>query len=345
MAPQGISGIFSGLVEFVRGIFQPSSSVVGLRLLSLIAYAVGAIVFGLWGGIRGLLLRNKLDMFLLLWAGLGLVFFLIYPGGGPSYMAWMTLPLWILAARAFAFAWRFPRHAFFVSIASALLVIVVSAFMLLALRTLIRPGLTQTQQLNTFIALLGGLVLLVATVLMINYGWGEHVALGGSLSGVAVVMLAGMVAVSVNSTTLSPEISHELWLPEEPAITTVWMQTTINRVLNWNEVRDEPVDIAVADYESPGIRWALRNYEPVDFVPYLAPQSRPGILITGLPAIPEISSAYRGQDLVWSRKVLWDEMSAFQYLDWMITREAPTEEHRIILWVRSDLMPDDQFSP
>ncbi len=345
MAPQGLSGVFSGFVQFFRGIFLPSTFSVELRLLSLIAYAGGAVLFGLWGGIRGAVLRNKLDQFLFVWAGIGLVLYLFYPAGQPSYLIWVTLPLWLLAARAFAFIWRFPHYSRLVVVGTALLVMVVSVFMLLAMRTLIRPGLGQTQQVNTFIALIGGLILLVAVVLLINFGWAEEIALAGLISGVAVVVLVGLVAVSVKTTSLSPEASYELWLPDDQPITTQWLKISIDRVLTWNEVRDEPVEISAADFETPAMVWVLSDYEPVNFVPYLAPQSRPGILITDIRAIPEISSAYRGQDLVWSRQVLWSEMTAFQYLEWLITRKAPTQENQIIFWVRTDLLPDEQFSP
>jgi hypothetical protein len=61
--------------------------------------------------------------------------------------------------------------------------------------------------------------------------------------------------------------------------------------------------------------------------------------------MPEISSSYRGQDLVWSREILWNEMSAFDYLKWIITRDAPTASKEIILWARMDLMPDDRITP
>lgn len=345
MAPDLLSGVFSGLVVFFQGIFQPWPIPIKLRLLALLAYATGPVVFGLWGGVRGLILRNKLDLFLLMWSGVGLVFYLAYPAADPSYLIWATLPLWILAGRAFVQVWRFPKQSKLVVIGTLTLVIVASAFMLLALRALIRPGLTQEQQLNTFIALIGGLILLVAVVLLVHFGWGEEVALAGFSSSLIILLLAGLVSLSVNTTSLNPEPSQELWFPKDPMVSPKWLQVSIDRVLNWNEVRDEPVEIVVANYDNPALKWALQAYSPVDFVPYLAPQSRPGILITDVQAIPEIASAYRGQDLVWSEQVEWDKMTAFQTLEWMITRDAPTEQKRIILWVRTDLMPDAQFSP
>jgi hypothetical protein len=345
MAPQGLNGVFSGLIQFVVGIFQKSILSFNWRVLGLVAYAGGAVVFGLWGGIRGTILRNKFDMFLLIWSGFGLIFYLFYPASQPSYLVWVTLPLWILTARAFSFGWRFPRYSRLLVVGTALLVIVVSAFMLLALRRLVQPGLPQGQQLNTLIALVGGMILLVAVVFLINYGWAEEIAQAGLLLGLAAVLSLGLVAASVNFTSLSPETSNELWLAGDPPITSKWLKISIDRVISWNRKGIDPIDIAVADFETPAMVWVLSAYEAVDFVPYLAPQSRPGILITDLLVSPEISSAYRGQDLVWSREILWNKMTPFQYLEWLITRTAPALDHEIILWVRTDLMPDEQFAP
>ena len=345
MDPQGLSGILAGLVQFVRGIFQPASTTIGLRLLSFLAYAGGAFALGAWGIIRGLVGRNKLDLTLIAWAAFGLIFFLVYPGGGPDYLPNVTLPLWLLAIRAFISSWHFPENSRLVVTGTAILVVVVTAFMLLALRTLIRPGLTQAQQINTLVALIGGLFLLVAVVLLIKFGWAEKVALAGLLSGLSVVALVSLMAVSINTTSLSTERSIELWLAGTPQVTAKWLQVSIDRVLNWNSKGDEPVEIAVTDFEQPAMVWILRDYQAVNFETYMAPTSQPGILITDIRALPEISSAYRGQDLVWSREVLWGEMSAFQYLEWLITRDAPTQENQIILWVRTDLMPDEQFAP
>lgn len=345
MAPQGLSGIFTGLVEFFTGFFKPRIIPVSLILLAVIGYALGAVFFGIWGGIRAIIFKEKLDLFLFVWAGFALIFSVVYADSKPSNIIWFTLPLRFLAVRAFASALRRPEKSSLAAIGTGLLVVVVSAFMLLALRTLIRPGLTQEQQLNTFIALIGGLILITAVILLINFGWGEDIALTGLLSGLAVVIIAGMISASVNTTSLSTDTSYALWLPEDRKISNQWLLTSIERVHNWNELRNEPIEIAVADLDTSSMAWTLRDYDPVFFMPYIPPQSQPGILITANEAVPEISSAYRGQDLVWSREVLWREMSASQVLSWMITQDAPTKDSQIILWVRTDLMADDQISP
>jgi hypothetical protein len=223
------------------------------------------------------------------------------------------------------------------------MVVVVFAFMLLALRTLVTPTLTLTQQINNLIALAGGVVLLVAIYLLVSYGWTEDIGRAGLLLGLALVFSAGMIAMSVNSTSISPKIPYTLWYPDEPVLVTSWLKVTIDRTLVWNARGSEPVDIAVAGIESPGLRWALRDYAPVDFVPYVPPQYQPGMVITSLEGSPELSGSYQGTSLVWARQAPWDELTADQYLTWLVTREVPTVPDELIVWVRTDLMPGGQF--
>jgi hypothetical protein len=342
LAPAGLRGVFAGLVDFILGFGQSRTASAGLIPFALLAYGAGAVIFGLWGGIRGMLIKCKLDQFLFIWAGLGLVFLLVYPASNPADLIWVTLPLWVLSARVTAYAWRKPESFKLVAAIGAVLVVVVFAFMLLAARTLVSPNLPQAQQINYLIALVGGVVLVVAVIFLINYGWTEEVARASLLLGLAVVFSAGMVSVSVNSTGIGPETPYTLWYPDEAVLIPEWLVVTIDRTLVWNARGTEPVSIAVAGLDTPGLRWAMRNYEPLDFVPYVPPQTQPGVVLTPLGVIPEISHGYQGQSLVWARSVPWRGLAPDQYLTWLITREVPTIPQEVILWVRTDLMPGGQ---
>jgi hypothetical protein len=343
MAPAGLTGIFSGLFDFVSGFRQARLAPWGLIPLALLTYSTGALIFGVWGGIRGVLYRSKLDMFLFIWVGLGLALILLYPASNSADLIWVTFPLWILAARVVTFTWRNPETSRLVVAVTTVMVVVVFAFMLLALRTLVTPTLPRSQQINYLIALAGGVVLLVAIYLLVSYGWSEDNGRAGLLLGLALVFTAGMIAMSVNSTGIGPKIPYTLWYPDEPFLVTKWLGVTIDRTLVWNARGSEPVDVAVAGIESPGLRWALRAYDPVYFVPYVPPQSQPGMVITSLEGSPELSGSYQGTSLVWARQAPWDELTADQYLTWLVTREVPTVPDELIVWVRTDLMPGGQF--
>jgi hypothetical protein len=339
MAPAGLTGIFSGLYSFILGFGPIVQAPFGIIPFALLAYSIGAVIFGMWGGIRGSLVKSKLDMFLFIWAGFGLVFIILYPAAEPADLIWVTLPLWILGARVVVFAWRVPKTSRLVVAIMAALVVVIFAFMLLALRTLVLPTLIPSQQISYLIALVGGVVLLVAVLLLVSYGWTEEIARAGLLLGLALVFSAGMISISVNSTGIGPEKPFELWYPDQPVLTTEWLNLTIDRILVWNARGQDPVDIVVSGIDAPGLRWALHQYEPIDFVPFVPPQSQPGVLITPAGVTPEISRGYQGQELVWTRAVPWQEISANQYLTWLVTRDVPTLSQALILWVRTDLMP------
>jgi len=222
---------------------------------------------------------------------------------------------------------------------TTVMVVVVAAFMAFTMRAVVTPGLSQSQQINYLIALAGGAVLLVAIVLLVSYGWAEDIAKAGLLLGLGLVVFAGMISVSVNATGIGPEIPYELFYPEEAVLETEWLQVTIDRTLVWNSRGFEDVVLVVAGMDSPGLHWALHAYDPLNFLPYIPPQSQPGILITKADVIPEISNSYQGQSLVWAREVAWQELTPKQYLTWLGSRDVPTTPLELILWVRTDLMP------
>jgi hypothetical protein len=339
LAPAGLSGIFSGLYAFVLGFGHPFTVQFSLILFALFTYGMGAIGLGLWGAITGILVKRKLDMFLITWALVGLIFVILYPSGKPADLIWVTLPLWILGARVTSSAWWKPEDSQLVVAITTTAVVVIGAFMMLALRSLVYPALTQSQQVNYLIALLGGVVLVVAVVILVSYGWSEDVARSGLLLGIALILTAGMIAVSVNASGIGDEAPYTLWYPDEPVLIPEWMQVTIDRTLVWNARRFTPVDIIVAGIDTPGLRWALRQFEPLVFDTFVPPQLQPGMIITPVDVIPAIANAYQGQSLVWQRFVPWHEMTSRQYLIWLIAGEVPTISQEVILWVRADLMP------
>ncbi len=345
LAPANLSGVFAGLITFIQGLIKPTSAPFVLMPLTLIAYTGAAVIFGVWGSLRAILTKNKLDLFLLIWWAFGCIFLFLYPAADPADMIWVTLPLWVLSARVVTSAWHLPDSSRFIVLVTGLLVVAVSAFILFAVRSLLNQGFAQGEALNTFLALIGGVVLLVVIVLLVSYGWSQEVALPGLLMGIGVVCCVGLISVSVNSTGLAPDLSQELWYSDKAALSPEYLLVTIDRIHEWNALVDTPLEIAVSDMDAPGMHWALRKYGPVYFLDYVPVSSQPGILITDTLETPEISSGYRGQDLVWSTTALWGQMSPYDYLTWLITRAAPTTSQEVILWVRTDLMPDDLSTP
>ena len=342
--PYSLSGIFSGFIEFIYGFKQSYSASRLLMVLALFVYSSGALIFGIWGSIRGLIIKDQAACFLLVWWFLGLLFIVLYPNSAPADIIWVTFPLWILAASVFLRAFHLPEGGKSAVIITAIIVIVLSAFMMLILRSILQYAPGQDEQTSYLIALLGGVLLLIALILIVSFGWSENTAITGLLIGSLVVVWLSLIAVSVNSTGIRAERSQEHWFLDEKVYSTRWLEKSIEDVMDWNSRRDSAIDIVVSGFESPAMEWVMQSYENVQFVSFLSPQSQPGILITPIDSIPEISNSYRGQDLVWSQIVNWESLTPYQYFNWMITREVPESNQEIIFWVRTDLMPDAQIT-
>lgn len=343
LAPANLSGVFAGLMSFIQGFAVSSGTPLLHYLLVLVGYTSEAFLIGIAASVRAFFTKSKLDLFLMVWWLVGLTFIILYPAGSAADMIWVTLPLWLLTIRLMFFAWRKPRDYRFITAVTAIVVVIVMAFMLLAFRGLIRMSAIQTQNWHFLVAIAGGALLLIAIVVLVWLGWSQEAALSGLLAGLAVVFVSGLFALSVHSTGLAPESSMELWYPEWGQVTDKWLRIELDRIVGWNASGSGAVEIAVSDYDLPSMRWFLRNDPAVTFVPYPPVESQPGILIARIDESPKIASSYRGQDLVWSREAVWQVMTPVQYLSWLLTRDATSVDNQIILWVRTDLMPDYQI--
>ena len=340
MAPAGLTGLFSGLIEFFLGFGVNYVQPYSLMPMVLLTYMVPALVLGLWGGLRGMVAQSKKDLFLLSWFLLGLAVILLLPGSQPADMLWVSLPLWALAARFLARVWQAWHNSKKIVLFTAILTVVSLAFLVLSLRSLVNFAPQDGNWLNGLIAIVAGIALIVAILLLVRFGWSGQVALTGFMIGAVAVLGATLISSSVNTSGINPNPHYELWYPQQAYQTPEWLMTTIAKVVDWNASGGSPVEIAVIDGDTPAMRWVLRHQQPVNFVPFLPPQSQVGLILSDDMTIPEIADSYRGQDLVISRTVPWEGLTARQYLTWWLTGEVPTIANQVIIWVRTDLMPD-----
>jgi hypothetical protein len=55
---------------------------------------------------------------------------------------------------------------------------------------------------------------------------------------------------------------------------------------------------------------------------------------------PRLDENYRGTDFLWQEAPAWQGGLPENFLNWLIFREAPTMQEKVVLWARSDLFPD-----
>ena len=59
-------------------------------------------------------------------------------------------------------------------------------------------------------------------------------------------------------------------------------------------------------------------------------------------SVPQLTSAYRGQEFIWRDFPAWDTLAPSDWLSWSILHTAPVGEEKIILWTRGDIFIDAQ---
>lgn len=340
--PNGLSAMAASLPAYLNGWGQPSAVPLELMLTVLALYEFVPLVFGIWGGVRGLLRRNDVDRFLLVWWVVALALTLLYPSRTVVDLTWPVLPLWALAARQVARLFQLPPPDRAPIIGQALLSTVIIAFVSLSSIAVINnPNLDQQEY---WTRLAGALFMLAASSALVAWGWSRLVALRGLAIGAAVVLLVYMISTAWHAAGFSGAPGREVWAGAPAFSSSDLLVKTINDLNQWGPQQDSGLDIVVVKKASPALQWLLRGY-PVKFVDSLPSEAGPALVITASEPELALSATYRGQSFLAADGVSWGLLNTADWLRWLVFRSIPGDkliQDRIILWARLDLFPGGQ---
>jgi hypothetical protein len=84
----------------------------------------------------------------------------------------------------------------------------------------------------------------------------------------------------------------------------------------------------------------MRNWDKAKFLPSIPIGELPSLIINSddQPE-PNLSLGYRGQDFVWWVTHGWEGALPANWPRWLVFRDAPQENRKIVLWARVDLFP------
>lgn len=346
--PANVSGVFNSLVSYVRGWIQGYTVSPLLLGLALLVYQPLALVLGLAGVVSGIRRKDAVDGFLSRWLLAALVLVLFYPGHSTTDLIWVVLPLWALAARQLVRWLNQPAAPFDRAPAwgLAILVVILGVFIWLSL-----AGLTSntnwlagvTDNLNTtrlyYARILIAIALMILTGILIGWGWSYRAAGRGFALGWLILLAFYNTGAAVHAAGLGRLPQNELWRTE-PAVQDARLLDRTLEDLALNETGQRAMlDVAVAGFDQPAVRWLLRDMPAAVFEPALPRVGQPALLITPVQTSPGLNEAYRGQDFRWQTRPIWMDLSAREWLNWLLFREARSETVTLMLWARIDLFP------
>ncbi|MBE0408710.1 MAG: hypothetical protein IBX69_03145 [Anaerolineales bacterium] len=341
--PEGLSAFAGTIPEALNSWFSDSGIPASRVFLAPIIYQPLAIFFVLIGLVRVWRERSIILNWLIIWLFSALIIAIVFPGRHVSDIGWALFPLWTLAAFEIA------RHLKFVNfekvpavVQASLLVLLLGLgwFNLSALS--LQTGDMQNIQLR--LAVIGGTIgLSVVTTLMVALGWSTTVAIRGLAWGVGFSLTLYMMASMWGVSQLRKNGEQELWYPPPVTHQADLLLETLRDISGWHKGHRQELDVFVI---APGdsLRWLLRDWRGSIFLDGLPPTELPSAIITSLeqPDL-QLGVSYSGQDFPWLVSPGWDYGLPQNWALWLVFRNSPQIVERIILWVRTDLIPGGQL--
>lgn len=344
LVPQGLAGFASTFSSYMGGWFL-SSHVPAFRLpVSLLVYQPLIVLFAIVGLIRGWMRlsgddrESGLVQRLSLWAIVTLVIAMVYPGRQVQDVQWLLVPLWGIASIEFShyIPLRQTRQIKLVALTQALMV-----FTLLLLAGMNFMGLARFRMNEGYywLIILGSLVMILVATVLTASGWSIQAAKIGLVWGVCAALGALLLSSTWGLSQLRQNSPEELYSIPPATGQAKLLLETVSELSQWKVGLRQELDLSVT-YDTPSLRWALREFPHVSFIPELTVTDIPSIIITPQnEASPTLTQSYRGQDFNWRIYPAWEGVLPPDRIAWLAYHQAPLVQEQIILWGRADIFP------
>jgi hypothetical protein len=336
--PSGLGGAASSLAGEVQRWLTIGDLTPLQFLLSILIYQPLALGFAIVGSVRAVREAEPAGRFIAFWLVISLLVGLILPGRQPMELAWLSLPLWIVAGREIARHLTLAREERLSSLMQAGLVLLLAFVTWVNLASLLASGDPQALTLRwVLVASIVGVGIL-ATVL-VGLGWSRQVA----VSGLTIGLLAsfGLLAVgeSLSTARYRPHTADDLWQSGPTVRDAGLLLETLEDLSEWRTGRRDSLDVTLLHPDAT-LQWLVRHFPAAVSVDALGANSLPSAIIAPV-AEPEpaLSIAYRGQVFDWEQRREWAEPLPGDWLRWLLFRNSPATREQLTLWVRSDVFP------
>jgi len=343
-SPKGVEAFFASMGAFVTGWWSVSDVPVLHVLISLPIYELLPLGFGLAAVVRGALKRDTLTIGLALWVLAALLLAVIYPAKQVADLAWAILPLWTLAALELGRHFDLEGHNSWELAGVITLIIALLVFGWLDLASVTTMDLTSSDArtrlyLIFFVALLIGL-----SLLLVGSGWSADIARLGGVWGGVLFLTAYTVSVMTGTIGLRQPLTEDLWLPEPRTIDADLVLKVADQVADWNRGSVASLPLTIAGVDSPALLWTFRDWQ-VQSVAELSPSDAPALVITPSTVALSQAQGYRGEGFAWRETTSWPAVGPADWLRWFLYHQAPVGHDAIVLWVRGDLVIENQAQP
>jgi hypothetical protein len=353
LAPNGLGAAADQITRLISGLtHRPAQAAYAGLVISF--YEPGILIFGLIGAGRAFQSSEPWQRFLAGWGVVAILISLFYLGALPGHSLWAVVPLAGLAALAIADLLEMPidgpvwpvwGHAG--ALVALIIMVGINLSRFLHSPTVLSfpqdvattPAWLEKVQVDLFLAALWLLLILIIW-LTANSIWGPETATKGA--GLGLLALVLFLAIGQDGTLAftQPTSPYELLniSPAQPALDI--LVDTAGEVGELAIGHPHEASVTVQATTDSELAWALRDFNDLTFVQWVDPTVDTVMVITPAANVdPALGSSYVGQDFVITRSWKPANLPFFEYLRWVFYRapNTPTEEVRMVLWVREDV--------
>lgn len=341
LAPQGLGAWLASLPTYLSG-WVTSSFVPASRLfLALGTYQPLGILFALIALVRGWWNGGRRVIRLSIWMIVALLLATFYPSRQPADLVWTLIPLWTLAALELSRHVRILPEDRLETAGVIIFTILLLAFAwvdFIAMYYTPFPSQPATVRLSLFF---GAIILLLASVTLVGYGWSVTIARTGTAWGASIMLGIYTIGAAWGATGLRSSTAIEMWDTSPRVMQADMLAQTADDVSEWATGDPHNLPVLIQGLDSPALLWALRFHDP-QLVTALEAASSPALVVTPPQQDPQLAASYRGQDFTWRQYPAWDTLSYYNIIHWFTMHELPVASETIILWARDDLFVDSE---
>jgi hypothetical protein len=341
LLPRGLGAAFLALPVYLRGWVSFPDVPFSRLVIALVVYQAFGIAFALMGLVYGRSARSRLASGLGFWLLTALVLALVYPSRQVADLAWALIPLWALAAIGLDRMLDFSRENPWETAGLAALTITLLGFAYLNFANLALLVVPPQDAVVRWAFVGGTIVMLGVVIALVALGWSTDIAKRGAVWGIIIAFGLYTLSVSLGAAGLKAQPTRELWRDTPVTVDSDLLSMTLDELSVTSRGAVDSLPVTVYGVESPALMWVLRDWGVGESA--AAPLDSASPLIVG-PDQADISfgAAYRGQDFIWRLYPAWDSTNPYEWLRWIVNRDMPAGQEKIILWARTDLFPDSQ---
>ncbi len=324
--PGALAGIFEGLGSWLQG-WQGGAGIPAASFAAALgAYEPLLLALGLagaWGALRG---GDSGSRFALCWATGAIIAGLIYPGRAASDLAWLTLPLALLAANALydflgGFQMRGDVRWAWLGMVAGLLALLAFAYLEMAAYAMgLGPNVAPLEADYRLAYVAAALGLATLVVVLFALGWGWNTAWRAvATAGLSVLLLANVYAAWHLNAGRGAARAREFWRPRATTTNVSLLLDTLRGIGTANYREPYALPIALQRDAPAWLAWSVRGFR-AGHVPAAAPTA---VLAREGDDLGPAAAEYIGQKIALEERWDWGGDLPPSLLAWLLRREAP----------------------